>query len=106
MEARRARANLVDDAGIGRGSAAEIRDARMLRVVVAQRLDVDRDDLAAAEQVAQRRKEERTAPAIRPGLDDQLGSRLGDDLLVDPEIERVLERLRSEPGACVQASEA
>ena len=90
-------ANLRDDVGIGRGAAAEVRDARMLRVVLAQRLDVDRDDLAPIEQVAHRREEERAPPAVRPGLDDQLGSRLDHDLLVDPEIERVLERLRAEP---------
>ena len=90
-------ANLCNDVGIGRGAAAEVRDARMLRVVVSQRLDVDRDDLTRAEQVAHRREEERASAAVRPGLDDQLGSRLDHDLLVDPEIERILERLSAEP---------
>ena len=70
----------------------------MLWIVVSQRLDVDRDDLTRAEQVAYRGEEERASAAVRPGLDDQLGSRLGHDLLVDPEIEWILERLSAEPG--------
>jgi hypothetical protein len=70
----------------------------MLRVVVALRLDVDRHDLAASHEIAERREVERAPTAVGPGLDDELGRRLEHDLLVDPEIERVLKGLRTEPG--------
>ena len=69
----------------------------MGRVVVAHRLDVDRDDLALAEQVADRGEERGAPTAVRARLDDELRPRLDHDLLVDPEVERVLERLRAEP---------
>ena len=65
-------ANLGDDVGVGRRAAAEVRDPRMRRVVVAHLLDVDRDDLPRPEQVADRREEERAAAAVRARLDDEL----------------------------------
>ncbi len=68
-----ARTDLGDDVGVGRGAAAEIRDPRVCRVVVPRRLDVDRDDLACTEQVAERGEEERAAAAVRAGLDHELG---------------------------------
>ena len=70
----------------------------MLGVVVPHGLDVDRHHLADAQQVAHRREEERAAAAIRPRLDDELRPSLRHDLLIHPEVERVLERLRPEPG--------
>ena len=91
------RAHLREHLGIGRGAAREVGDARMLRIVVPHRLDVDRDDLALAEEVADRGEVERAAAAPRARLDDELRPRLRHDLLVDPEVERVLERLRAEP---------
>ena len=93
----RATADLGDELGIGRRPAAKVGDPRVRRVVVPRRLDVDGDDLTDTEQVADRSEVERAPTAIRSGLDDQLGSRLDHDLLVDPEVERVLERLGAEP---------
>ncbi len=89
--------HLVDDVRIGGRAPAEVGDPRMRRIVLALGLDVDRHDLASPDEVAERREEERAAAAIRPGLDDELRPRLDHDLLVDPEVERVLQRLRAEP---------
>ena len=90
-------AHLVEDVRVGRRASSEIRDPRVPGVVVPQRLDVDRDHLAAPDEVADRRQVERASPAVRARLDDDVGPRLEDDLLVDPEVERVLQRLRAEP---------
>ena len=92
-----ARANLFDDRRIRRRTASEVRDPRMGGIIVAHRLDVDRHDLTVSHEIAQRREVQRASAAICPGLDDQLRARLVDDLLVDPEIEWVLERLCPEP---------
>ena len=70
----------------------------MSRIVRALGHDVDRHDLAATHKVAERGEEQRAAAAIRAGLDDEFGLRLEHDLLVDPEVERVLQRLHTEPG--------
>ena len=70
----------------------------MGRVVVPHRLDIDRDDLSLAEKIAHRGEERGAPAAVRPGLDHEVGLRLEHDLLVHPEIERVLERLSAEPG--------
>ena len=69
----------------------------MHRVVLTQRLDVERDDLPGPEQLADRGEVESAPAAVRAGLDDELGLRLDHDLLVDPEVQGVLERLRAEP---------
>ena len=89
--------NVGDDVGVGRRPSAQVRDPRVLGVVLTQRLDVERDDLPGPEQLADRGEVESAPAAVRAGLDDELGSRLDHDLLVDPEVQRVLERLRAEP---------
>ena len=61
------------------------------------RLDVDREHLAVAEQVAERGEIEGAAAERRAGLDDQARSQLVQQLLVDPEVERALVRPHAEP---------
>ena len=60
--------------------------------------DVDRDDPAVAEQVTDAGQKARAAAEVRARLDDQVGSRLDEDLLVDPEVERALPHRLAEPG--------
>ena len=62
----RARTDIGHDVRVDRGAAAEVGDPRMRRVVVADRLDVDRDDLSRTEQVADRGEEERAPPRYVP----------------------------------------
>src|SRR5262249_19177702 len=59
--------------------------------------DIDGDDLTSGDQIADRSKEKCTAPRISCRLDDQLGAQLGDQFLVDPQVERTLQHARAEP---------
>src|SRR5581483_480449 len=84
-----------DDCCIGR-RAGEVGDAVMAGETFA--LDhVDGDHAPMVKQVHAGRKEEGTAPDSRPGLDHELGSDLGQDLLIDPKIQGTLEHRHAEP---------
>ena len=58
--------DLGEDVGVGRGAAAEVGDPRMVRVVLAHLLDVDRDDLSFAKEVAYRGEECALPPRYVP----------------------------------------
>jgi hypothetical protein len=58
-------------------------------------VDVDRQHLAPTEHVADTREIEGATSRARPRLDDQPRPDLGEDLLIDPEIEGALVRPRA-----------
>ena len=59
---------------------------------------IDSDDLAVAEQLAQTGEVQRATAEARAAFDDPVGPPLSDQLLVDSQIERAIERLIAEPG--------
>ena len=70
------------------------------------RVDVDRDDPPTAEQVEQGGEVEGAAAVKRPRLDEQVRTRLVDDLLVDPEVERALADTDAAPAGVGPSSAA
>jgi hypothetical protein len=60
---------------------------------------IDGDDLAASEQLADGGEEERATALGASSLDDQRGEDGNEQLLVDPEVERGLERPHAEPAS-------
>ena len=96
-------AHPVDDRR-ARAGPGEIGDTRMLGLCI--RVDVDRDHAAVTEQVAQVGEEQRAAAEPRARLDDERRPQLGDDLLVDPDIEWQLPRRTPIHEVCVQVRSA
>src|SRR5438132_902642 len=77
-------------------ASKEIGDARVLRPAL-PRPPVDAHDAAATDSVADAGKEVSGAAEPGPGLDDELGALLEQNLLIDPDVERTLERPHPEP---------
>jgi glycosyltransferase involved in cell wall biosynthesis len=78
------------------GRSLHIRNAVVVRTALTL-IGVDRDHLAATEQVADRREIEGAATRSRAGFDDQFGPDRREELLVHPQIERRLVRVDAEP---------
>jgi hypothetical protein len=71
---------------------------RRLAKGLRQILNVDRDHARVVVQLFEdRRPQRRTAAGEGPGLDDEIGLHLGQDLLRDPHVERVLQRRNAQP---------
>ena len=64
---------------------------------VVSSIDIDGEDLSAAQEITDRGEEQGASPLIRPCLDDQLWLQLMQDLLVTPEVERTLEHPVTQP---------
>ena len=94
--------DLLRESRVGRG-AAQIRDARVLRPA-GLLLDVDRDDPSVAHEVEQPREVVGASAELGAGLDEDVGTKLVDQLLVEPQVERALPDRDAEGSGCSATS--
>jgi hypothetical protein len=98
----------VDDRGIGGAADQELHLSLYDREVLGRRLefhDVDGDDARLGiDLLEQRSPESRAASAVGSRFDDEVGLDFVQDLLGDPDVERVLDRLDPQPLVREQAA--